>query len=238
MPAALPQGARKLGNSLFEELTARMRQLMTAEVADAVLALPAARFHRVAVDGMDGSGKTSFADELARELSGRGATVVRASVDGFQNPARTRHRRGRNSPEGYYRDSYDYGRLIRLLIDPFGPEGSGGYVSQVYDHRRGREIRFQPVLAEAGTILVLDGIFTHRDELVRFWDFSVWLDVPFEISFSRCVLRDNLDPDPNAESNRRQVDGQRLYLAECDPRARADVVIDNSDLGNPAIAVG
>jgi len=121
-----------------------MRQLMTAEVADAILDLPVGRFHRVAIDGVDGAGKTHFADELAKELSGRGTPVVRASVDGFHNPARTRHRRGRLSPEGFYRDSFDYGRFIRLLLDPFGPEGSGCYVPQVYDVRREREVRRPP----------------------------------------------------------------------------------------------
>lgn len=215
-----------------------MRHLMTAEVADAIVALPVGRFHRVAIDGVDGAGKTHFADELAKELSGRGTPVVRASVDGFHNPARTRHRRGRNSPEGFYRDSYDYGRFIRLLLDPFGPEGSGNYVQQVYDVRREREVRCPPALAEAGTVLIVDGIFTHRDELVRFWDYTVWLDVPFEVAFPRAAQRAGLDPDPNAESNRRYVEGQRLYVAECDPRARASLVIDNTDLTNPAIAIG
>ena len=206
-----------------------MRQLMTAEVADAILDLPAARFHRVAIDGVDGAGMMHFADELAKELSGRGTPVVRASVDGFHNPARTRRRRGRDSAEGFYRDSFDYGRFIRLLLDPFGREGSGNYVQQVYDVRREREVACPPALAEPGTVLVVDGIFLHRDELVRFWDFTVWLEIPLDTA---------KDPDPNAKSNRRYVEGQRLYVQECDPRARAGVVIDNTDLQNPAIAIG
>jgi uridine kinase len=201
-----------------------MRQLMTAEVADAILDLPAARFHRVAIDGVVGAGMVHFADELASELSGRGTPVVRASVDGFHNPARTRRRRGRDSPEGFYRDSFDYGRFIRLLLDPFGPEGSGNYVQQVYDVRREREVRRPPALAERGTVLVVDGIFLHRDELVRFWDFTVWLDV---------ALKAAADLDQKAA--RRSIEGQRLYLHECGPRARASKVIDKQ---NPAIPIG
>lgn len=201
-----------------------MRQLMTAEVADAIHDLPVARFHRVAVDGMVGAGMVHFADELARELSGRGTPVVRASVDGFHNPARTRRRRGRDSAEGFYRDSFDYGRFIRLLLDPFGPEGSGNYVQQVYDLRREREVRRQPALAESGTVLVVDGIFLHRDELVRFWDYTVWLEVA--------------RAEPSVELGRRSIEGQRLYLHECDPRARAGMVVDNKEPRNPPIAIG
>ena len=33
----------------------------------------------------------------------------------------------------------------------------------------------------------------------------------------------------------RYVDGQRIYLAGCRPRARADVVVDNTDLAEPHI---
>ncbi|OLF08258.1 nucleoside/nucleotide kinase family protein [Actinophytocola xanthii] len=214
-----------------------MRAQVIADVADAVRSLPEKRFQRVAVDGVDGAGKTYFADELADELRGRGTPVVRASVDGFHNPQRTRYRLGRRSPEGFYRDSYDYGRFMRLLLDPFGPEGSGAYVPEVYDVRREREVRRPPALAEPGSVLVVDGIFTHRDELVRFWDFSVWLDVPFEVSIPRGGQRGDMDPDPRAESNRRYVEGQRIYFAQCSPRTRASMVVDNSDLANPVITV-
>ncbi|MGH3763227.1 uridine kinase [Actinophytocola sp.] len=188
---------------------------------------------RVAVDGVDGAGKTHFADELARELTERGAEVVRASVDGFHHPPAIRHRRGRGSPEGYFRDSYDYPRVIELLLAPLGPGGSGRHVRAVYDVHAESPVAVVPRTAGPGAILLLDGIFAHRDELAGFWDYSVWLDVPFAVSIPRGAARGYGDPDPDAELNRRYLGGQRLYLAECDPRSRATVVIDNTDLANP-----
>ena len=144
-------------------------------VAEAVLALPADRVRRVAVDGVDGAGKTHFADALGVELNVRGAKVIRVSADGFLNPPRTRHRRGRDSPEGFYRDSFDYGRMIRLLLDPLSPGGNREYIREVYDPRREREVRRLPELADDDAILVLDGIFVHRDELSWYWDYSCLL---------------------------------------------------------------
>jgi uridine kinase len=190
---------------------------------------------RVAVDGVDGAGKTHFADELAEVLSGRGRPVVRASVDGFHHPREVRHRHGRGSPEGYFRDSYDYPRMIELLLDPLGPGGSGRYVRAVYDVHAESPVRVAPETAAPDAVLVLDGIFAHRDELVGFWDYSVFLHVPFEVSIPRGAVRGYGDPDPAAESNRRYIEGQRRYLAECDPRSRATVVIDNTDLARPVI---
>ena len=204
-------------------------------VAEAILALPADRVRRVAIDGVDGAGKTHFADALGEELSGRGAHVIRASADGFLNPPRTRHRRGRDSPEGYYRDSFDYGRMCRLLLDPLSPRGNGEYIRAVYDVRREREVRLLPELAPDDAILIVDGIFTHRDELIRYWDYSVWLEVPFDIAIPRGAGRGSGDPNPDSPKNRRYIDGQRLYMAECRPQTRAKLVIDNTDLVNPTL---
>jgi uridine kinase len=205
------------------------------QVVEEILALPADRVRRVAVDGVDGAGKTHFADALGRELSARGATVIRASADGFLNPPRTRHRRGRDSPEGFYRDSFDYGRMVRLLLDPLSPRGNREYVREVYDVRREREVRRLPELAPDDAILVVDGIFTHRDELVRYWDYSVWLEVPFDVAVRRMASRDKRAPDPAAPKYRRYIEGQRLYIAECHPRDRASIVIDNADVENPMV---
>ncbi|MGH3875679.1 MAG: uridine kinase [Actinophytocola sp.] len=209
-----------------------MRDELLSAIAGEILTRSA---RRVAIDGVDGAGKTRFADELAGALTDRGAPVVRASVDGFHRPRSDRHRRGRTSPEGFFRDSFDYPRLVELLIEPLGPGGSGRFVRAVHDVRAESPLELAQESAEPGAILVLDGIFTHRPELARFWDYSVWLEVPFAVSIPRVAARDYADPDPLAESNRRYVEGQRLYLAECDPRSRATVVVDNADLARPVI---
>ena len=56
---------------------------------------------RVAVDGVDGSGKSVFADQLADVLREQARPVVRASVDDFHHSRIQRYRRGRSSPSGF-----------------------------------------------------------------------------------------------------------------------------------------
>ena len=64
--------------------------------------------------------------------------------------------------------------------------------------------------------------------------------MPFDVSIPRGASRGHGfgDPDPNAESNRRYVEGQKLYLATCAPQSRATVVIDNRDLDAPRRVTG
>jgi uridine kinase len=196
----------------------------------------------VAVDGLDGAGKTVFADGLAEVFAETGDAVFRASIDGFHRPRSERYLRGRNSPEGFYRDSFDYATFRRVLIDPFldGAQTAGttGFQLAAFDVVRDAPVESQWVTAPLDAVLVVDGIFLHRPELRDLWDWSIWLDVPVDMTFARMALRDGSDPDPDAPSNTRYREGQQIYLREARPREAASVIVDNADLAHPRIVGG
>jgi uridine kinase len=187
------------------------RAAVLERVADAVPRLPGRRV-RVAVDGVDGAGKTWFADDVARVLTRRGYAVQRLSIDDFLSPAVVRYARGRRSPEGYWLDSHDLPRFVRAVT----AEPAGGVPAE-------------------GAILMADGIFLHRSELQDLWDLTVFLEVPFDVAFARMARRDGRSPDPAAKENVRYCEGQRLYLAERDPASRAHLVVDNTDFSAPTL---
>ncbi len=209
------------------------RERLLAEIAAEVLAAAPARIARVAIDGVDGAGKTTFADELAEALAPSGRQVIRSSVDDFHRPRARRYARGRESPVGFFEDSYDYDTLARLLLDPLGPGGSRRFRRRAFDHRADSPVHAPEEVAAEDAILLLDGIFLHRDELAGRWDHSVFLHVPFAVSIPRGASRGEGSPDLAAHENRRYVEGQRLYLAACEPMRRATTVLDNTHLGAP-----
>ena len=211
------------------------RQRVLANLTTQILKTPSPFILRVAIDGVDGAGKTHFADELGLFLAASGREVIRASVDGFHHPKEVRHRLGRASPEGFYGDSYDYETFKEVLLKPLSPGGSGRYRPAIYDVTAEMPVSISEKQAEAGAILLLDGIFLHRPELRAYWDVSVWLEVPFSASVPRMAERDANSPDPHAPEHRRYVEGQKLYLSESKPQHHATFVIDNSDLSVPII---
>ena len=204
-------------------------------IAGRIARLAPDRVVRVAIDGVDGAGKTTFADELADILRTLPRSVIRASVDGFHNPRALRYLRGRSSPEGYFEDSYNYAALKEHLLDPLSPGGSRRYRAAVFDHVTDTAVSVPEREAPASSILLFDGIFLHRPELFPYWDASIFLDVDFAVSVSRCASRDGSSPDPFSSANRRYVKGQRIYLLACEPTKKATITIDNTNLSSPAL---
>jgi uridine kinase len=211
------------------------RDALLASVAREIVELSGPGAVRVAVDGVDGAGKSVFADELARVVTAMARPVIRAGVDGFHRPREIRYRRGRTSAQGYFHDSYDYAALRAVLLGPLSSGGSGRYRRVVFDHVGDRPVAAEWEQAAAGSVLLFDGIFLHRPELAGYWDYSILLHASFQTTFARMSTRDGFDRDPFAASNRRYVDGQRLYLAACRPAEKAGVVIDNDDPLDPRI---
>src|SRR6185437_4675361 len=121
---------------------------------------------RVGIDGRDGAGKTSFADELAEAVGRLDRPVVRVSADDFHQVRSIRYRRGRHSPTGFWLDSYDYPRLIGDVLEPFR---AGSYRPAAHDLETDQLLDPPWLTAPSDAVLILDGLFLHRDELVGYW---------------------------------------------------------------------
>lgn len=193
---------------------------------------------RVAIDGVDGVGKTTLANELSEPIRRLGRPAIRASVDGFHNPRSVRYRLGRQSPGGYFLDSFNYAALTAVLLVPLGPGGSRKYRRVVFDYRSDSEVSTPFETAPEDAVLLFDGIFLLRPELRAYWDFTVFVEAPFEVTVPRAAQRDGSSPDIDANDNRRYVEGQKLYFQSCEPKRRATIVINNRDLASPEIIGG
>ena len=208
---------------------------LVSTLAARVLSAHRGEIQRVAVTGSDGAGKTRLADDLARRIGREGMPVIRATIDSFHNPRAVRYRLGRESPEGFYRDSFDLDALRAKLLDPLSPGGSRAYRLAAFDHRADAPVAAPLLTAPAPATLIVDGIFLQRPELAAYWDLAIFLDVPFDIAFARLAARDGGSADPAAAANRRYRDGQLLYFAECRPQQTADILVDYTDLNRPRI---
>jgi len=128
----------------------------------------------VAVDG-GRIGGMSFADDLAAVFREAGADTFRASLSGFHSSRAYRTRLGRETPDGYYRDAYDYVTLRRALLDPFRLGGSAGFQTAAFDAARDQPVEARWLTAGPDAVLVVDGEFPLRPSLRDAWNASMLL---------------------------------------------------------------
>jgi uridine kinase len=162
---------------------------------------------RIAVDGPDAAGKTTLADELAAALRRRGSDVSGVSIDDYLRSPAERYRLGRDSPEGYYRDSFDLDGLRRAVLT----STSRVVVEGVF--------LLRPELADLWDLRIY--VDCGVDEILR-----------RAAVRDSALLGDRLE----ALYRARYLPAQDRYRAELDPQARADVVVDNTDYRRPRLA--
>ena len=199
----------------------------------------------VAIDGIDGSGKSTFADEIAEAGMRAGLSVVRSTVDSFHNQRRTRWKRGKSSPVGYYLDSHDLNALRCELLDPFKAGQGNQYTAAIFDEPSDQPDRAAPGTVGANDVLIFDGIFLQRPELARYWDFTIFLDGQERVDLRRLELILADLPPTAAETVSHVLEwvrwlerysaGMRYYIDLVGPSQSADLVIDNNDLAAPQL---
>ncbi|MCA2216029.1 uridylate kinase [Wangella sp. NEAU-J3] len=191
---------------------------------------------RVAVDGPPAAGKTTLADELAAVLRTRGREVIRATIDDFLVPRAQRYPRGEYSAEGCYLDAHDHDALNRVLLDPLGPGGDRRHRTAVYDHATDTATSPPVTTAAADAVLVFDGVFLMRPELIGRWDLRVLVSAAPEKTVDRAVIRESRVSARAAVERRwreRYLPAQRFYFATVRPAEHVDIIVHNDEPGMP-----
>lgn len=199
-----PSSARRyVLNRLAEGLVVRARDV---------------RCLRVAIDGPDAAGKTTFArqlDDILTPMLHDGAEVRRFSTDEFMVPIQVRRSPAAADPAWLYAHAYELDRIRETALGP--------------DHD------------PPGTIVLVDGMSLQRPELADLWDVTIYLSVTEDVAMRRVRVRDRHiynDDQLGALEHRyreRYFPALRLYVERDDPVTRADVLIDMHDVDKPVV---
>lgn len=220
--------ARSTNHGSRDDLLRRLAAVVcSADVAHPV---------RVALDGPPGAGKTTLADELAVVLRAQGREVIRATIEDFLFPRAVRHRRGAYSAEGCYFDTHDYDSLIRVLLEPLGPQGDRQFRRAVYDRTTDASLSLPATRASADAVLLFDGVFLLRPELTGCWESTIFVSTAFETTVSRAHVRERgiLSGDEVERLwRRRYIPSQQYYVDTVRPADHADIVVLNDEPERP-----
>jgi uridine kinase len=214
------------------------RHELLSRLAEAVGSVTVAHPTRVAVDGPPAAGKTTLADGLAVVLRAKGREVIRASIEGFLLPRSQRYRRGEYSGEACYHDSFDHAALHRVLLDPLGPGGDRRFQQAVYDRPTDTALSQPVTRAPADAVLLFDGVFLLRPELIGRWDLRIFVSAAFEETLDRARTRDQGLYGSVTEVERRfrtrYIPAQQLYFDAAHPTDHVDIIVHNDEPQQPA----
>ncbi|NKB32444.1 MAG: hypothetical protein GKR91_05040 [Pseudomonadales bacterium] len=217
------------------------RKSVLDEITNQLISIQQDHPIRVGIDGVDASGKTSLASELASSIEEKDLDVISLSIDGFHNPKAVRYKQGEDSPLGYFQDSFNIREVLNEVLVPLGPNGNLSYKQSVFDLTTDSPVESPTIKANSRSILLFEGLFLHRPELIDHWDFSIFVHTDFEITIERAIKRD-IDRFGTTEGvcskyRKRYIPGQMIYLESVDPQSKATLIVNNNDIANPELLV-
>lgn len=189
----------------------------------------------VGITGIDTSGKTQFASGLEKCLKSRGYKVQTIHLDDFHNPKSVRYS-GESQADNYYLKSFNLSMIKDKLLIPISQKRRVkeslillDLQSDQYDIQKEYDI-------DENTIVIFEGVFLFRKELVPYIDYKVFLDIPFEEAKKRALKRDVSSQGYKVlqKYDDKYLPAQRKYLRRYPPET-ADLIIDNSNWDFPKI---
>ncbi|MFE6054481.1 uridine kinase [Kitasatospora sp. NPDC056446] len=193
-------------------------------LADRITALPDAdgRRLRVAVDGAEAARPGALADALVEPLRLRGRPTVRVSAADFLRPASIRLEYGHHDADAFHDLWLDDGALLREVLDPLEPGGTGEVLPSLRDPVTDRSTRAPYTRLPPGGVLLLDGPL-----LLGRW---LPLDLTVHLSLTPAALARRTPAD-----RQWTLPAFARYDAETVPAEAADLTVRMDDPRHPAL---
>jgi hypothetical protein len=192
------------------------------ELAERIMPVRGSSWARVAVDGAPAARPDELADALVDPLRVRGREVLRVSAGDFLRPASLRLEFGRDDPDLYYTDWLDVGGLIREVLAPLEPGGTGRVLPALWDSAVDRAARAGYRRLPPGGVVVLDGAILLGRGLPFDYVVHLWM--------SPGALERRTEP-----GRRWMLPAYARYAAEAAPARVANVVVRVDDPRHPAL---
>ena len=151
----------------------------------------------VAIDGRGGAGKSTLAEQLAREL---GATVVHTDdFASWDNPLEW------------------WPALLEQVLEPLARGETATFVPNDWGGPPKER-----VVVEPGGVVVLEGVTASREAFRPYLALSIWVETPRDVCLARGLARDGAEMRAQWEAWMAEED---VYIERERPHEHADVVV-------------
>ncbi|MCC5912647.1 MAG: uridine kinase [Clostridiaceae bacterium] len=168
----------------------------------------------IGIDGCGGAGKSTFAKKLSEAYS----EITIVHMDDFYLPSQLRKNSNVKDKEvGAY---FDWRRLKKQVLEPLSNDNMAKYQKYDWDKDSLKDCHEIKV----GRIVIIEGVYSIRKELEKYYDFKIWIDTPRDLRLSRGIERDGEVARKLWEEE--WMPAEDKYVKEHEPLDRADLIID------------
>jgi uridine kinase len=184
----------------------------------------------VAISGIDGAGKSTFARRLERRIASAGVAVAVVEGDGFLTSRAARYRPGVPPGRAYYELGFDYSVLADRVLPAVVAGGGRDLVVPIRDlisDVAGTRV----VRVPAHGVLIVEGMFLLREPLRSRFDVTIWIEIEVAVAMARAAARPRDIAhygSPHQVLNRfrqRHAVAHHLHLENDHPHRASDLVV-------------
>lgn len=183
----------------------------------------------IGIDGMGGSGKSTFSEQLAQAFQKQHIPVSIFHLDDFIHPRSVRYDTRFSEWENYYYRQWRYDDFIKTVLLPFRNGIETPQSISLYDKETDTYYTQTVVLPVHG-VLIAEGVFLQRAPLKNQFDKIIYLSVPESVRLNRVLQRDTYIGTAQQiieKYENRYFPAERHYLAKHHPEQTADFLIQD-----------
>jgi uridine kinase len=171
----------------------------------------------IGIDGHGGSGKSTFARTLQKL---RPADIQVIEMDDFYLPSEAR-KNGDDSPLQIGGD-FDWQRLRDQVLLPLSRAENASY--QRYDWDSDTLAEWHDVKNDG--IVIIEGIYSTREELRDFYDYTIWVDCSYETRLQRGIERDGEEARDKWVNE--WMPKEDIYVKTQKPHEKSNMLVEGS----------
>ena len=188
------------------------------------------------INGVDTSGKTRLARDLAGYLRQAGYRTQLIHIDDFHNPAAIRNKHP-DPVTTYLRHTFNLKLLEQEILAELTAGKRIDKTITLLDLLKNRFTVKKRYIIDTQTVVIIEGVLLYREPLDAYFNLRVFLDIKFDEVLQRARQRDVplYGPEILARYQTKYIPAQQRYLAQSKPKERCDLLIDNNDFHNPRL---
>ena len=176
----------------------------------------------IGIDGLGGSGKTTYAYKLQRQLEGS----MIFHLDDFIHKKEVRYNEAYEEWYCYYHLQWRYDYLIQKLLQPLKNGLDVNETFEVYN-RETDSYALRKIEIPIGTTVIVEGVFLQRPELRSYFETVIFLEMNQETRLKRISNRDTYmgsKEDIALRYEQRYFPAEEKYIEQCNPLALAELI--------------